>query len=53
VPPTCGAPRPGDIRDSLADLSKARALLGYAPTHTLRQGLEEALPWYARRADAP
>ena len=39
--------RPGDIRHSHADTSKARAKLGYAPTHTVKRGLEEALDWYA------
>jgi UDP-N-acetylglucosamine 4-epimerase len=38
--------RPGDIRHSLADISKARQLLGYEPSHTLRQGLQEAMAWY-------
>lgn len=38
--------RAGDVRHSLADISKAQQLLGYAPTHDLRAGLTEALPWY-------
>jgi UDP-N-acetylglucosamine 4-epimerase len=38
--------RPGDVRHSLADISKARDLLGYAPTHTIAQGLKEAMDWY-------
>lgn len=38
--------RAGDVRHSLADIGKAQRLLGYHPTHTLRAGLEEALPWY-------
>jgi UDP-N-acetylglucosamine/UDP-N-acetylgalactosamine 4-epimerase len=38
--------RSGDVRHSLADVSKAHRLLGYVPTHNLRSGLEEALPWY-------
>ena len=38
--------RPGDVRHSQADISRARALLGYAPTHHLRDGLQEALDWY-------
>lgn len=38
--------RSGDVRHSLADISKAQRLLGYVPSHTLRAGLEEALPWY-------
>ena len=38
--------RAGDVRHSLADIGKAQRLLGYAPTHTLAAGIEEALPWY-------
>jgi UDP-N-acetylglucosamine 4-epimerase len=38
--------RPGDIRHSLADISKARRLLDYKPTLTVAQGLDEALNWY-------
>lgn len=38
--------RKGDIRNSLADISRARSLLGYEPTHTMAQGLEECIDWY-------
>ena len=38
--------RAGDVRHSLADISKARALLGFQPTHTIKDGLRDALPWY-------
>jgi UDP-N-acetylglucosamine 4-epimerase len=41
--------RPGDVRHSQADIGKARRLLGYVPTHDLRAGLREALPWYIGR----
>ena len=41
--------RPGDVRHSLADISKARRLIGYAPTHSIEQGIAEALPWYIGR----
>jgi UDP-N-acetylglucosamine 4-epimerase len=40
--------RPGDVRHSQADVSKATRLLGYQPTHDVRSGLETALPWYVR-----
>jgi UDP-N-acetylglucosamine/UDP-N-acetyl-alpha-D-glucosaminouronate 4-epimerase len=40
--------RPGDVRHSLADIGKARRLLGYAPTHSLPQGLALAMDWYRR-----
>jgi UDP-N-acetylglucosamine 4-epimerase len=44
--------RAGDVRHSLADISLARELLGYAPTHTLASGLKEALPWYVKRFES-
>ena len=46
VEPRYGPPRPGDVRDSLADIDKARRLLDYAPTHSAEQGLAEAIEWY-------
>lgn len=41
-----GPNRLGDIPHSLASVEKAKALLGYAPTHTIDQGLKEAVAWY-------
>lgn len=38
--------RKGDVRHSLADISKARRLLGYEPTHRVRAGLAQAMGWY-------
>ncbi|HJW54398.1 MAG TPA: SDR family oxidoreductase [Burkholderiaceae bacterium] len=46
LPPRHGDSRPGDIRHSLADIGKARALLGYAPEFDVRRGLAEAISWY-------
>jgi UDP-N-acetylglucosamine 4-epimerase len=43
--------RAGDVRHSLADVSRARGLLGYEPTHSVREGLAEAATWYARAAE--
>jgi UDP-glucose 4-epimerase len=40
-----GPPRPGDVRDSQADISAARAQLGYAPVVGIREGLEEYFAW--------
>lgn len=40
--------RSGDVRHSQADVSKARALLGYEPSHDLAEGLKAATPWYVR-----
>lgn len=38
--------RAGDVRHSLADIGKARRLLGYEPSHVVQQGLAEAMAWY-------
>jgi UDP-N-acetylglucosamine 4-epimerase len=38
--------RAGDVRHSLADISKAEALLGYAPEYRIGEGIELALEWY-------
>src|SRR5208282_6198568 len=38
--------RAGDVRHSLADISKARRLLGFAPTHRVGEGLKVAAKWY-------
>ena len=40
--------RAGDVRHSLADITKARRLVGFAPTHRIEQGLDAALEWYRR-----
>jgi len=37
--------RAGDVRDSLADISKAKALLGYTPIVSLEEGLQLTLDW--------
>lgn len=38
--------RTGDVRHSLADISKGHKLLGYLPSHKVREGLIEAMQWY-------
>lgn len=38
--------RAGDVRHSLADISKGHKLLGYLPSHKVREGLIEAMQWY-------
>ncbi|HEX6722228.1 MAG TPA: LPS biosynthesis protein WbpP, partial [Burkholderiaceae bacterium] len=40
--------RAGDVRHSLADIGKARTLLGYDPSHDVRAGLREAVGWYVK-----
>ena len=46
-----GPPRAGDVRDSQADISLARSLLGYAPLVGFDEGLARTLAWY-RQAHA-
>lgn len=38
--------RPGDIRHSVADVTRVRHDLGYAPTRTVADGIDEAIGWY-------
>lgn len=40
--------RNGDVRHSQADISKAKTLLHYAPTHPVDMGLREAMEWYRK-----
>lgn len=42
--------RAGDVRHSLADVSKAEREFGYVPSHEVRGGLEEAIGWYVNNA---
>jgi len=34
------------VRHSHADISKAKKLLGYSPTHKMHEGLIEVMDWY-------
>jgi nucleoside-diphosphate-sugar epimerase len=38
--------RPGDIRDSLADITKARRLIGYAPRVSFTEGIARTIAWF-------
>ncbi len=44
--PLFGPPRAGDIRDSNADIGKARELLGYNPEYDFAAGIALAIDWY-------
>jgi UDP-N-acetylglucosamine 4-epimerase len=46
ISPTYRDFRPGDVRHSLANIDKAKQLLGYQPMHNIDQGLTEAMSWY-------
>lgn len=41
-----GPNRVGDIPHSLASVDKAKTMLGYKPTHKIKEGLKEAVKWY-------
>ena len=46
VEPNFGPDRPGDIKHSNADISKARRLLGYSPDWSFEKGIAAAIEWY-------
>ena len=46
--PVYAEARPGDIRNSYADISKARKEMGYKPKVKLDEGLNELVKWYAK-----
>ena len=39
-------PRAGDVRDSLADITRAKESFGYSPQYTVKTGLKETISWY-------
>jgi len=47
VEPLHGEPRPGDVRHSTADITRAKRYLGYEPEYDLRRGLEETIEWFS------
>jgi UDP-N-acetylglucosamine/UDP-N-acetyl-alpha-D-glucosaminouronate 4-epimerase len=52
VQPVLGPPREGDVRDSQADIYKARQLLGFDPRVNLEEGLRRTVAWYRSAAVA-
>lgn len=46
ISPIHNAERPGDVRDSLADISKARTGIGYDPKIKIEEGLKYTLEWF-------
>jgi len=44
--PIYDAPRPGDVKRSLADVAAARRLLGYKPEVSFEEGLRQTIDWY-------
>ncbi|HVF81255.1 MAG TPA: SDR family oxidoreductase [Flavisolibacter sp.] len=47
--PVYGPERKGDVKHSLADISKAQNLLGYKPGTTIREGLRPTFEWYRKQ----
>jgi UDP-glucose 4-epimerase len=50
--PTYTSPRPGDIRHSYADITKAKKLLQYNPKISLKDGLTKLVKWYTNPSEA-
>jgi UDP-N-acetylglucosamine/UDP-N-acetyl-alpha-D-glucosaminouronate 4-epimerase len=50
--PEYGPPRPGDVSESLADVSLARELIGYEPSVELEEGLERTIAWIVEQRAA-
>ncbi len=50
VEPVYAEARPGDVRDSQADITRARTLLGYEPIVPLAEGLRRTVEWYRTAA---
>ena len=48
IAPLFGDFRPGDVRHSLADISKAKKLLNYSPSHQIKSGISETVSWYLK-----
>ncbi len=46
LPPMYTAERAGDVKHSLADVSRAKAMIGYEPQVFFEEGLERAIGWY-------
>lgn len=41
-------PRPGDVEHGCADIRKAKRILDYTPSFSLKEGLNELIKWYAK-----
>lgn len=48
VGPKFDKPRPGDVKHSVADISRARTVLGFNPRFTLEQGIRETVEWFRK-----
>jgi len=48
IEPTYAPPRQGDIKHSLADVKKAKEIIGYEPTVSFDEGIRKAIDWYKK-----
>ena len=48
ISPIHADPRPGDIKHSQADITRAREYLGYEPKVTFEEGLRRTIEWYEK-----
>jgi len=46
IKPVYAPPRPGDIKHSLADVKRAKELIGYEPLVSFEEGIAKAIDWY-------
>ena len=46
IKPVYAPPRPGDIKHSLADVKKAKEVIGYEPFINFEEGIARAIDWY-------
>ncbi len=53
IGPEYKPPRPGDVRHSLADISKAEKMLGYNPDVSLEEGLRRTIEWFRSSLPVP
>jgi nucleoside-diphosphate-sugar epimerase len=49
VSPQLEPPRPGEVKHSLADITRAKTLLGYSPRYDLESGLARTVDWFRSR----
>jgi UDP-glucose 4-epimerase len=48
IKPVYSAPRPGDVKHSLADITAAEKIIGFRPNISFKQGLQLAIDWYRK-----
>jgi UDP-N-acetylglucosamine/UDP-N-acetylgalactosamine 4-epimerase len=51
VEPIYGPFRAGDVLHSQADISRAKELLGFLPSHTVKNGMKETVDWFVKKRD--